>query len=248
MMVDQPGRFAPASAKLLHQEVTTSIFRAILDGKLKPGERLVEETIAQELGVSRSPVRQALQDMETQGILVIVPRKGAYVANWSVDDVEDFIQVRILIETKAAEQAAKRITDNDIAHLHFLVDKMVEAAEKQVAVEQEIFYDLAFHNQIVKSSRNNSLNQVFSAIELRMYMYMIYEKYISPDVDQRMELTEAHMPVVEALIARDTELAKEKIEASILRAADSFMNRMRKLEQLHSSSQNITPLIEQLKK
>ena len=204
-------RFTPPNKTLLYQDVVSSIFRAILEGHLNPGERLAEETIARELGVSRSPVRQALQEMERQGVVVIVPRKGACVADWSVDDIEDFIRVRVQLEKQAAEYASERITPQEINELYSLVDKMVEAAVKQIVVDQEIHYDLAFHKQIVTSSRNVTLAQIYSAIELRTHMYMIYEKYITPAIDQRLELTQAHIPVVDALKEGNTELAKIKI-------------------------------------
>ncbi len=229
-MMVEIGRFNKPNTNLLYQEVISSIFRAILDGKIAPGERLVEESIARELGVSRSPVRQALYEMENQGIIVITPRKGAYVAKWSVDDIEDFIRVRIQIEVQSAEYAAKRITPNEIDRLYLLVDKMVEAAAKQDVVDQEILYDLAFHKQIVASSRNSTLVQIYYAIELRSHMNMIYEKYISPALDQRMILTKAHLPVVDALKIHDSELAKALIYKSISVASNACIERMRNLE------------------
>jgi DNA-binding GntR family transcriptional regulator len=219
-------RFTPPNTNLLYQEVTASIFQAILDGKLKPGERLVEETIAQELGLSRSPVRQALQEMERQGIVVIVPRKGAYVANWSIADIEDFVRVRILLEVQAVEQAATRITPQEIAALYAIVDGMVAAAVKQ-AVDREIDCDLAFHKQVVGASRNSTLIQVYSTIELRIHMFMIYEKYIDPAVQQRLELTQKHAPIVAALQARDAGLARHLIGENVREAAESLLERMR---------------------
>ena len=233
-METETSRFIKPKANLLYQEVTSSIFRAILEGHLNPGERLAEETIARELGVSRSPVRQALQEMERQGVVVIVPRKGACVADWSIDDIEDFIRVRIQLETQAAEYASERITPQEINDLYSLVDKMVEAAVQQIGVDKEIYYDLAFHKQIVASSRNVTLIQIYSAIELRTQMYMIYEKYITPAIDQRLELTQAHIPVVDALKERKTELAKSKLEKSISLASDAFFERMRNLEKLNA--------------
>jgi DNA-binding GntR family transcriptional regulator len=227
-MTTESTRFNKPNTNLLYQEVISSIFRAILDGKLRPGERLVEETIAQELGVSRSPVRQALNDLENQGIIAIIPRKGAYVAQWSIDDIEDFIRVRIELEKQAAEYSAKRITPQEIDHLYSLVNLMIEATAMQSVVDQEILYDLAFHSQVVASSRNNTLIQIYSAIELRIHMYMIYEKYINPELGHKMGLVKAHTQVVDALKERDPNLAKNRIEESIIVAANEMVERMRK--------------------
>ena len=218
--------FNPPNTKLLYQEVIASIFQAILDGKLKPGERLLEETIARELGISRSPVRQALQDMERQGIVIIVPRKSVYVANWSIADIEDFIQVRILLEVQAAEQASTRITAQEIAALQTIVDDMVAAAIKQ-DVNYEIDRDLAFHKQVVGATRNSTLIRVYSTIELRIHLFMIYEKYIDPALQQRLKLIEEHGLIVAALQAHDASLAGNLIGGNVHKAAESLLERMR---------------------
>jgi DNA-binding GntR family transcriptional regulator len=105
------SKFNPPEAMLLHEEVITSIFHALINGGLKPRERLAEEAISKELGVSRGPVRRALQEMDQQGIVELVPRKGARIASWRVDDFEDFSQVRLVLEGLAARQAASRMGD-----------------------------------------------------------------------------------------------------------------------------------------
>ena len=121
MAISSSGRFVPPDTNLLYKDIITSIFHAVLHGYLKPGDRLVEEKIAQELGVSRSPVRQALQEMERQGIVQLLPRKGACVAKWNMTDLEDFSDVRVLLECKAAEQASQRITPQNAIILENLV-------------------------------------------------------------------------------------------------------------------------------
>lgn len=221
-------KFTPANAKLLYQEVSASIFRAILDGNLSPGDRLVEDAIAKEVGVSRSPVRQAIQEMVRQGIAVMVPRKGAYVANWGINDVADFARVRIQLEGLATEQAAERIKPAEIETLYDIVEQMCVAAEKQ-AVDREIEADMAFHRQVVSASRNNTLISIYSAIELRTNMYMVYEKYISPSLGERVELTKQHKPIIDALDEGDGRKAKYLIEENVGRALDALLQRMRNI-------------------
>jgi DNA-binding GntR family transcriptional regulator len=219
-------RFIPPNTNLLYQEATSSIFRAILDGKLKPGERLVEETIAQGLGVSRSPVRLAFQEMERKGIVVIIPRRGTYVAKWGITDIEDFAKVRVLLEEQAAEQAATRIHPDEIKILYSLVNSMISATTNQT-VDREIEYDLAFHKQVVASSRNSTLISAYSTIELRAHLFMIYEKYIIPSISERIKLTKKHMPIVEALEAGDAITAKRLIIENVQEAVDALLERMR---------------------
>jgi DNA-binding GntR family transcriptional regulator len=237
-------KFIPANTSLLFEEVISSIFRAILDGHLKPGERLVEKTIAEEVGVSRSPVRQALQEMERQGIVLSIPRKGTYVASWTIENVEDFARVRVQLEGLAAEQAAKRIKIEEIESLINLVEEMYQAAANQ-AVDREIDCDLKFHKQVVKSSRNNTLISVYGAIELRTQMYMIYEKYISPSISERMKLTREHMQIVDALKEGNSELAKELIQNNVLKAVEALLDRMGK-HPIDYADKDIKPVLEEL--
>jgi DNA-binding GntR family transcriptional regulator len=238
---DSP-KFVPANTNLLYEEVISSIFQAILDGQLKPGERLVEKTIAEEVGVSRSPVRQALQEMERQGIVISIPRKGAYVSSWTVEDVEDFARVRVELEGLAAEQAADRIKPKEIHLLRNLVEEMYQAAANQ-AVDREIDCDLKFHRQVVKSSRNNTLISIYGAIELRTHMYMIYEKYISPSIPERMKLTREHMQIVDALEDADSKLAKELIQNNVLKAVEALLGRMSK-HPIDRTDEDIRPVFE----
>ena len=154
-------RFEAAQRSLLHQEVVRVIFRSLIQGKIRPGERLVEEQIAAELGVSRSPIRRALVEMSQNGIVDLVPRKGARIKSWSINEIIDFWRFRVLIEGLAVEQAVERMSQEEIDGLL----KVMQDLEKAVLaddLEAITDLDLQFHTYIVKTSRNSSLISVMN--------------------------------------------------------------------------------------
>ncbi len=102
--------------KPLRDVVFENLREAILEGKLKPGQRLMEVQLAEQLGVSRTPVREAIRKLELEGLVVMLPRKGAYVANMSLKDIMDVLEVRASLEG-LAYLAAERISDEDIKSL-----------------------------------------------------------------------------------------------------------------------------------
>ena len=103
--------------KPLREVVSETLRQAIQDGVLKPGERLMEIPLAEELGVSRTPIREAIRKLELEGFVVMVPRRGTYVANISLKDITQVFEIRSALEELAAGLAAERITEEEIETL-----------------------------------------------------------------------------------------------------------------------------------
>ena len=116
--------------KPLRDVVFENLREAILEGKLKPGQRLMEVQLAEQLGVSRTPVREAIRKLELEGLVVMLPRKGAYVANMSLKDIMDVLEVRASLEGLAAYLAAERISDEDIKKLKDISEEFNFPKEK----------------------------------------------------------------------------------------------------------------------
>ena len=114
---------------------------AILEGVLKPGERLRAEALAQRFGTSRTPIREALLQLEAQGLVEVEPNRGAVVRTFDREDLFDLYQVRALLEPQAAALAARRITDSEIAQLEQLCD-----ADDLIAANEE------FHKIILEAA------------------------------------------------------------------------------------------------
>ena len=103
--------------KPLREVVSETLRQAIQDGVLKPGERLMEIPLAEELGVSRTPIREAIRKLELEGFVVMIPRRGTYVANISLKDITQVFEIRSALEELAAGLAAERITEEEIETL-----------------------------------------------------------------------------------------------------------------------------------
>ena len=131
---------------------------AILEGVLKPGERLRAEALAQRFGTSRTPIREALLQLEAQGLVEVEPNRGAVVRAFDRDDLLDLYAVRALLEPAAAARAAMRIDDNDIERLQDLCDRA-----RYATVDEQIAYNEDFHRIIVEAAQSPRLTVAMRA-------------------------------------------------------------------------------------
>lgn len=129
----------------LQNKVTNKLREVILKGHFKMGDRLIQEEWAAKLGVSRMPIREALVQLEREGLVRLEPRRGAIVTPISVDDIEEIYQLRALLEGEAVEQALPYIEDEDIAELSRLHDKMKSLRDTEDDVEQYMKINIDFH-------------------------------------------------------------------------------------------------------
>ena len=144
------------SYKPLREVVCETLREAIISGILKPGERLMEIQLADELGVSRTPIREAIRKMELEGFLVMVPRRGTYVADLSIKDINEVFEIRTALDVLAAGLAAERITEEEIEELERLLVYIGEMIEEK-NYEKIIETDGEFHDVLYKASRNDRL-------------------------------------------------------------------------------------------
>ena len=137
----------------LRDVVFQTLRQAILKGELKPGERLMEIQLAQKLGVSRTPVREAIRKLELEGLVLMIPRKGAEVAEITIKDLEDVLEVRAALEELAVCDACENITEEQILALKEAADNFQAALESDDLVKCAET-DMAFH-EIIYSATNN---------------------------------------------------------------------------------------------
>ena len=156
----------------LREVVFNTLRKAILKGELKPGERLMEIALAERLGVSRTPVREAMRKLELEGLVVMIPRRGAQVANITEKDLNDVLEVRIALENLSIENACARMTEEQLAQL---LDA-ARAFEKTMADGNLVKLaeaDVAFHEVIYQASDNRRLNQVLNNLREQIYRYRV---------------------------------------------------------------------------
>lgn len=191
----------------LRDVVFGTLRQAILKGELKPGERLMEIALANRLGVSRTPVREAIRMLELEGLVIMIPRKGAQVAQITEQDLNDVLEVRLGLEELAVRFACERITDEEIRHLEQAVQDFERAmSEDDLTLLAEA--DVKFHEIIYNSTHNRRLVQIISNIREQMYRYRI--EYLK-DVESRKRLVKEHYAVWAALKNRDVENAQLQI-------------------------------------
>jgi len=185
--------------------VEAQLTRAIVEGHLAPGSRIVEAEIARRMGVSRAPVREAARRLERQGVLVARPRHGFAVRTISVQEIDDLYEVRISLELTSVELACRKADDAGLARLNALVDAMVREAPT-LPQHERIASDLAFHTLICELSGNAHLHRIFSntQTEMRMIIALIDALYADPET-----VANSHRPIVDALMRRDVDAARQ---------------------------------------
>lgn len=206
--------------KPLRELVFENIREAIINGHLKPGERLMEIQLAEELGVSRTPVREAIRKLELEGFVVMIPRKGAYVTDISIKDIADVFELRWALEALAAELAAERATEEEIEQMERHLLELAKVVEEQ-DVKKIVEIDTKFHETIYTASRNKRLGQILSLLGELIQRY----RTLTLSKSERIKVTmEEHRAIVEALAARDPQRAGRLAQEHIESAENSLMD------------------------
>lgn len=195
----------------LRDLVFNTLRQAILKGELKPGERLMEIQLADKLGVSRTPIREAIRKLELEGLVLMIPRRGAEVAKISHKSLQDVLEVRRSLEELATDLACQRMTDAD-------VDALTQAEENfRLAIESGVEMkiaeaDEAYHDIIYQATGNAKLIQIINNLREQMYRYRL--EYIK-DEAQRGTLMAEHEKILEAIKIRDIIRAKALMKEHI---------------------------------
>jgi DNA-binding GntR family transcriptional regulator len=189
-------------------EILGRLRRAILEGEYGPKERLIEEQLAERLGVSRTPIRQALTMLEAEGLVEIEPNKGATVCSFSIEDVWEVYDLRAVLEGHAARRAAGLISDEELRRLAELADEMEGLASRYADHEAEIRRLVAlnqeFHGTIVAASRNGRLRRI---VERTVQMPLVYKAFFWYGTWERAVSDHYHRQILKALEAGDGERA-----------------------------------------
>lgn len=194
----------PVARNVLSEQVKDRILQWILEGELAPGSRIIETRVAKELGVSQAPVREALRDLTTLGVVEMQPYRGASVRQPSKADLVEAMEVRAELEALAARQAATRITDAELNELRALIDEMHQLAEAGDA-HRHALNNTAFHGTVVRASGNKTLERTWSMLEPYARTYVTA---MVPGTDL-VWLGDRHLAILTALEKGDPEEAAE---------------------------------------
>ncbi len=220
------GKIDIKNYKPLGEIVFDHLKNEIIEGRLSSGERLMEVSIAEKLGVSRTPVREAIRKLEKEGFVVIQSRKGAYVSDTTPKDMRDVFEIRRVLEGFATELAAKNMTDEEIFNLMITHKAFMHALENN-HIDSLIQLDREFHNQILKASGNLKLIELTTQISEQIQRYR--SSYFL-GVGSFDDLATCHTDIVNSIEKRDSIRAGDAARAHIKNIEDKILNLRRKNE------------------
>ena len=210
----------------LRDVVFRTLRQAILRGELKPGERLMEIRLANQLGVSRTPIREAIRMLELDGLVIMVPRKGAQVAQITEKDLNDVLEVRLGLEELAVKLACQRITESELQKLYQAsrsFEQMLETTETD-DLQKLAQADVAFHDVIYQATNNERLIQLLNNLREQMYRYRM--EYLKEPGTHKLLLKE-HEAIYSALKKHDKAEAGSAIRIHIENQRRSIISSLR---------------------
>ena len=195
----------------LRDVVFNTLRQAIITGEFAPGERLMEIALANRLGVSRTPVREAIRKLELEGLVVMIPRKGAEVAKITEKDLRDVLEVRSSLEELAAELATERMNEEIKEKLEKALDDFKKAidSEDNAAIADS---DVEFHDIIFEATGNARLIQIISNLREQMYRYRL--EYVK-DTEYHTVLLNEHRELVKAMFEGKKDEARKIMKKHI---------------------------------
>ena len=207
----------------LRDVVFNTLRQAILTGELKPGERLMEIHLANRLGVSRTPIREAIRKLELEGLVTMIPRRGAEVAQITEKSMKDVLEVRRTLDALSAELACERISKEEEEALKQACLNF-EAAVKTKDTKAIAKADVAIHDIIAAATGNQRLIQLINNLAEQMYRYRF--EYIK-DASQHERIIEEHRIIYESIVKKDKEAAAEMAKTHIDNQEKAVIARIR---------------------
>ncbi len=207
----------------LRDVVFQTLREAILKGDLRPGERLMELQLASKLGVSRTPIREAIRMLEQEGLAVTIPRKGAEVAKMTEKDMEDVLQIREALDDLAVQVACDKMTQKQLESLTVSM-KNFEAAVQAGDLKKIVAYDVEFHDIIYESTDNPKLVTLLNNLREQIYRYRV--EYLKEKENYPM-LVKEHKTILAALKEKNKERVADAMRCHIRNQAEVVKNIIR---------------------
>lgn len=186
----------------------TELFERIISGRCLPGSRLKEEALAEEFHLSRTPVREVLRQLEKDGLVRLVPHRGAVVVPFTADDIEDIYEIRRVLELLALDVSASSMSLQKLGELRSLIQDSVNSNDYRRHTE----VDAIFHDYIIKSGRRRYLT---SMLEQMLRLIQRFRELGFKDKNVRRNAVQEHLDIIDALYVRDITSAKKILSEHI---------------------------------
>jgi DNA-binding GntR family transcriptional regulator len=200
-------------------EIFGQISNAILLGKLNPGDKLIEERLAEQFGVSRIPIRDALRHLEQLGLVEKIPYKGNFVSKLEEDEIIELHSLRRVLEGMAIKLITERKDTNAIKTLGEIIDKMKKLAETGDR-RMILILDADFHDAIIHNSGHSLLNDVWSLVSLKMRRFLLLK--IEHTHNTIEEVVDVHLKILNAIESGDPQIAEKEIINHLLKVEKKF--------------------------
>jgi DNA-binding GntR family transcriptional regulator len=204
-------------------QITALIKKIILNGELSPGDRLNEVQLSEALEISRSPVREAIQRLVKEGLVVLVPRKGAFIRKLTAKEVEDLFETRVTLETKAASLAAQRASESQLNKFSSLLDRTELALKNEESNKYALgFYslDFDFHFKIAGLAQNAILEAMIQELNAKL---RLVRHRSGAEISRAWEAFEEHKKVFECIKRGDSGSAVKAMEKHLMKAREAIL-------------------------
>ena len=188
----------------LREKILENIRDAIISGTLKAGSRVSEPDLAERYGISRTPIREAFRQLESEGYLTVIPRRGAVVSEFSQKDVEEFYAIKSILEGYAARRACDKLTRKELERLQTINDRLAELAEQN---DVKTFFKIHsdFHDLFIRAADNEKLRELITSLVTRFQRL----RFMSLSLPGRMQISvQEHEKIIEAFSRKDAETAE----------------------------------------
>jgi DNA-binding GntR family transcriptional regulator len=199
----------------LREQVLAALRQAILDFELKPGQRLVERELMEQLAVSRTTVREALRELTSEGLVTVVPQRGAVVATPSLDDAVDLYEVRAALESLVVQRFVERASDDQVRRLDAAVQGFQDASIRTADIRQILAAKDLFYVVLIEGARSSALQQLLEGIQARV---QVLRATSLSEEGRTFAAVRELRAVVDAITQRDAPLAA-RLTADHIRAA-----------------------------
>lgn len=215
----------------LRQRAYDDLKALILDGHFRPSERLSESRLAERLGVSRTPLREALMKLEEEGLVVGQRHVGYSVADFDIAKVCDLLRVRAALDACAAELACATATEDDLARIRDIIARMAALKNRAETTPADAAQDLALgveiHKIIAAATRNEPLirmiDQIYQHLQVALWLEVIYVDFNNIDLEE-------HVAIADAILARDPVAAAAAARAHVLGTLENMTKVRERLE------------------
>lgn len=202
----------------ISEDIVVYIKQQIISGELNPGDKIVETKLARELGISQTPVREALRQLQGEGVVIIVPNKGPQVCGLTMQDVFEIYSIRSMLEGLAFRQATQNATDEEIRQVEAIYEGMLEKLNDET-VDNLLADSSRLHQLIVDLSRHSRIILMYKSISFQI---ALINRILGTSSTKQKEIDQ-HVELVQAMKRRDPAYAEQTIRQHIYRSYTEFV-------------------------